>query len=117
MKVIKISDVLGLRVFTDSGDFFGEVEEANLHENKVDGWRIRVGGGITSLIGGARGVIIPHQFVKAINDSGIRLPFNYKYFWDYASVEKSEEIGALRKGFRKNIKKITRFTNMLRNRY
>ncbi len=68
MKVIKISDVLGLRVFTDSGDFFGEVEEANLHENKVDGWRIRVGGGITSLIGGARGVIIPHQFVKAIND-------------------------------------------------
>lgn len=68
MKVIKISDVLGLRVFTDSGDFFGEVEEANIHENKVDGWRIRVGGGITSLIGGARGVIIPHQFVKAIND-------------------------------------------------
>lgn len=68
MKVIKISDVLGLRVFTDSGDFFGEVEEANLHENKVDGWRIRVGGGITSLIGGARGVIIPHQFVKAISD-------------------------------------------------
>ena len=68
MKVIKISEVLGLRVFTDSGDFFGEVEEANLHENKVDGWRIRVGGGITSLIGGARGVIIPHQFVKAISD-------------------------------------------------
>ncbi len=68
MKVIKISEVLGLRVFTDSGDFFGEVEEANLHENKIDGWRIRVGGGITSLIGGARGVIIPHQFVKAISD-------------------------------------------------
>jgi len=68
MKVMKISEVLGLRVFTDNGDFFGEVEEANLQENRIDGWRIRVGGGITSLIGGARGVIVPHQFVKAIND-------------------------------------------------
>ena len=43
-------------------------EEANLQENKIDGWRIKVGGGITALIGGARGVIIPHQFVKAISD-------------------------------------------------
>ena len=68
MRIKKISEVVGLKVFTDSGDYFGEVEEANLQENKIDGWRIRVPGGITSLIGGARGVIIPHQFVKAISD-------------------------------------------------
>ncbi|GIU68513.1 MAG: hypothetical protein KatS3mg001_363 [Candidatus Pacearchaeota archaeon] len=68
MKIKKISEVLGLKVFTDSGEFFGEVEEANLVNNKIDGWRIRVGGSITSLLGGARGVIIPHQFVKAISD-------------------------------------------------
>jgi len=68
MHVKKISDVIGSEVYTDSGDFFGKVEEANLHENKVDGWRIGVGGGVTSLVGGARGVIIPHQFVKAISD-------------------------------------------------
>jgi len=68
MRVKKITEVIGLRVYTDSGDYFGEVEEANLFENKLDGWRIRVGGGIASLIGGARGVIIPHQFVKAISD-------------------------------------------------
>jgi sporulation protein YlmC with PRC-barrel domain len=68
MIVKKISDVIGIRVYTDSGAYFGEVEEANLTENKVDGWRIKVGGSITSLIGGARGVIIPHQFVKAIGD-------------------------------------------------
>ena len=64
----KISEVIGCKVYTDSGDYFGEIEEANLQENKIDGWRIRVGGSITSLIGGARGVIIPHQFVKAISD-------------------------------------------------
>lgn len=68
MRVKKITDAIGSKVYTDSGDFFGEVEEANLHENKVDGWRIRVGGSVMSLIGGARGVIIPHQFVRAISD-------------------------------------------------
>ena len=68
MRVKKITEVVGAKVYTDSGDFFGEVEEVNLHENKIDGWRIRVGSGVTSLIGGARGVIIPHQFVRAISD-------------------------------------------------
>ena len=68
MRIKKISDVLGTKVYTDSGDFFGEIEEANLSENKISGWRIKVGGGVASLIGGARGVIIPHQFVKAISD-------------------------------------------------
>ena len=68
MRIKKITEVLGLRVYTDSGEFFGEVEEANIFENKIDGWRIRVGGSVASLIGGARGVIIPHQFVKSIGD-------------------------------------------------
>jgi sporulation protein YlmC with PRC-barrel domain len=68
MRIKKISEVIGFRVYTDSGDFFGEVEEANLSENRIDGWRIKVGGNVTSVIGGARGVIIPHQFVKAVGD-------------------------------------------------
>lgn len=68
MRVRKVTEILGLRVYTDAGDFFGEVEEANLFENKIDGWRIRVSGGVASLIGGARGVIIPHQFVRSISD-------------------------------------------------
>ncbi len=68
MRVKKITEVIGTKVYTDSGDYFGEVEEANLQENKIDGWRIKVGGSIMSLIGGARGVIIPHQFVRAISD-------------------------------------------------
>ena len=68
MRVKKITEVMGCKVYTDSGDYFGEIEEANLLDNKVDGWKIRVGGSVTSLIGGARGVIIPHQFVRAIGD-------------------------------------------------
>ena len=68
MRIKKITEVIGQKVYTDAGDYFGEIEEANLQDNKIDGWRIKVGGGIASLIGGARGVIIPHQFVKAISD-------------------------------------------------
>ena len=68
MRVKEVGDVLNMKVYTDSGDYFGEIEEANLSENKIDGWRIKVGGSVLSLIGGARGVIIPHQFVKAISD-------------------------------------------------
>lgn len=68
MKIQKITEVIGLKVYTDGGEFFGEIEGANLHENKVDGWRVRAGGSVISLLGGARGVIIPHHFVKSIGD-------------------------------------------------
>jgi len=68
MKVKKVSEIIGKKVFTDTGDFFGEIEESNLIENRVDSWRIRISGSMGNFLGGARGVIIPHQFVKAIGD-------------------------------------------------
>jgi len=68
LKIKKITGVIGRKVYTDTGDFFGEVEEANLIENKVDGWRIRIANSMGNFLGGARGVIIPHQFVKAVGD-------------------------------------------------
>jgi len=68
LKIKKISEVIGKKVYTDTGDFFGEIEESNLIENKVDGWRIRIAGSMGNFLGGARGVIIPHQFIKAIGD-------------------------------------------------
>jgi sporulation protein YlmC with PRC-barrel domain len=68
MRIKKISEVIGADVFTDGGDRFGRIQEANLSDNRIDGWRIQVSGSVTSMIGGARGVIIPHQFVKAVGD-------------------------------------------------
>ncbi len=68
IKIKKLSEVIGKRVYTDHGDFFGDIEEVNVVENKVDSWRIKVAGGIGSFLGGARGVVVPHQFVKAIGD-------------------------------------------------
>ena len=68
LKIKKITEIMGKRVYTDTGDFFGEIEEANLAENKIEGWRIRVIRSMGSFLGGARGVIIPHQFIRAIGD-------------------------------------------------
>ncbi|MBT4241717.1 hypothetical protein HOD75_02340 [archaeon] len=68
LKIKKITEVINKKVYTDTGDFFGEVEESNLAENKVDSWRIKIASSMGSFLGGARGVIIPHQFVKAVGD-------------------------------------------------
>ena len=70
LKIKKLSEVIGKRVYTDSGDLFGMVEEVNLVDNKVDGWRIVVArdSNMNSVLGGARGVIVPQQFLKAIGD-------------------------------------------------
>ncbi len=65
-----MSEVIGKRVYTDGGDLFGLVEELNLIDNKIDGWRIVVSreSGMSSLLGGARGIIVPQQFIKAVGD-------------------------------------------------
>lgn len=68
LRIKKVSEVVGKKVYTDSGDFFGEIEEANLIENKLDGWKIRVSGEITNFLGGARGVIIPYNYLRAVGD-------------------------------------------------
>ncbi len=68
LKVKNISEVLGKRVFTSEGDMFGSIEEVNLVDNRIDGWKIRISTGFAGTLGGARGVVIPHQFVKSIGD-------------------------------------------------
>jgi len=95
LKIKKISDVVGKRVYTDAGDFFGEVEEVNLIGNKIQGWRIRISGAAAGLLGGARGVIIPHDFVKAVGDvfviSKVSIPSREETADLTESVESLEE--------------------------
>lgn len=68
LRIKKLSEVIGKGVYTSEGDFFGQVEEVNLSDNKLDGWKIKVSSGFIPSFGGARGVVIPHQFVKAVGD-------------------------------------------------
>ena len=89
----RLSSVMGKAVYTDNGELFGEIEDVNLVDNKIDGWRIRVGGGVMNLLGGARGVIIPHTFVKAIGDIFIISKTNFPQKTN--SEEEIEEVGEI----------------------
>ena len=70
LKLKRITETFDMKVFTDNGDYFGEVEEAILTTNKVFGWRIRATktSYLSRVLGGAKGVIIPHQMVRATGD-------------------------------------------------
>ncbi len=70
LKTRNVTDIYNMQVFTDAGDYFGDVEEAVLASNKVAGWRIRAtkNSYLSRVLGGARGVVVPHQLVKAVGD-------------------------------------------------
>ena len=66
----KISDVYEMKVFTDSGYFFGEIEEALIQDNKIHSWRIKAVAGsmLANKVRDAKGVIVPQKFFKAFGD-------------------------------------------------
>ncbi len=66
----KIKESYDMKVFTDQGDYFGDVEDSILTATKVFGWKIKAtkGSFLTKVLGSAKGVIVPHQLVKAVGD-------------------------------------------------
>lgn len=66
----KVTDVYDMKVFTDQGDYFGDIEETIITMNKVFGWKIRAtkNSSLHQILGGVKGVIVPHQLVKAIGN-------------------------------------------------
>ena len=66
----KVIDIYDMKVFTDQGDYFGDIEESILGANKIFGWRIRAtkNSSMNRMLGGAKGVIVPHQLVRAIGN-------------------------------------------------
>ncbi len=70
LKMMRVSGTYEMRVFTDSGEYFGNVEEAILSKNKIFGWRVKASKNsfLAKVLGSAKGVIVPHQLVKSIGD-------------------------------------------------
>ena len=70
LKLKKMSETYDMRVFTDNGDYFGDVEDGILTANKVFGWKIKAtkNSYLSKVLGSAKGVIVPHQLVKSIGD-------------------------------------------------
>ena len=70
LKTKNITHTYDMKVFTDEGSYFGDIEESIVSSNKVYGWRVRATktSVLSKILGGAKGVIIPHQLVKAVGD-------------------------------------------------
>ena len=70
LKMKRISETYEMRVFTDGGDYFGDVEEVILTNTKIFGWKVRAtkNSFLNKVLGSAKGVIVPHQLVKSTGD-------------------------------------------------
>ena len=70
LQMKKISETAGIKVYSDDGLYFGDVEEAILAKNRIESWRIRAtrDSFLSKALGGAKGVVVPHQLVKSIGD-------------------------------------------------
>ena len=70
LKMKRITDTYEMKVFTDSGEYFGDIEESIVTNNKIFGWRIRStkNSFLNKILGNAKGVIVPHGLVKSIGD-------------------------------------------------
>ncbi|MFH1682191.1 MAG: hypothetical protein ABIA37_00185 [Candidatus Woesearchaeota archaeon] len=70
LKMKKLSETYEMKVFTDAGDYFGDIEDSILTMNKVFGWKIKAtkNSFLSKVLGSAKGVIVPHQLVRAVGD-------------------------------------------------
>lgn len=71
LRMKRMTEAYNMRVFTDSGEYFGDVEEAILTPTRVTGWRVKAtrNSFLSKLLGGgAKGVVVPHQHVKSVGD-------------------------------------------------
>ena len=66
----KVSETYEMKVFTDTGDYFGDVEESIMTSTKVFGWKVKStkNSFLNKVLGSAKGVIVPHQLVRAVGD-------------------------------------------------
>lgn len=70
LKIKNVTELYDMRVFTDSGEYFGDIEESIISTNKIFGWKVRATktSFLSKVLGGAKGVIVPHHMIKAIGD-------------------------------------------------
>jgi sporulation protein YlmC with PRC-barrel domain len=70
LKLRRVTEIYDMKVFTDTGDYFGDIEEVMISKNRISGWRVKStkNSYLNKVLGSARGVIVPHALVKSIGD-------------------------------------------------
>ena len=91
LKMKQISETYDMKVFTDTGDYFGDIEESILTSTKVFGWKVKAtrNSFLARVLGSAKGVIVPHQLVKAVGDI---LIISKTAVPSYSSEEEKEDL-------------------------
>ena len=70
VKTHRVTDIYNKLVYTDTGEYFGDIEESIIVSNRIFGWKVKAtkNSYLNRVLGGAKGVIVPHQLVKSIGD-------------------------------------------------
>lgn len=70
LKLKKLSEMYGMKVFTEMGDYFGDIEEAMMIKHSIISWRIRASASskLGKQLENASGIVIPHKLIKDIGD-------------------------------------------------
>lgn len=70
LKMKNVTETYDMKVYTDGGEYFGDVEDGIVTTNKVFGWKIKAtkNSFLSKVLGSAKGVIVPHQLVKSVGD-------------------------------------------------
>ena len=70
LKLKKLTETYGMKVFTEEGEYFGDIDEVVIQNNKLFGWKVKAtrDSFLSKTVSGAKGVIIPQQLVKAVGD-------------------------------------------------
>ena len=99
LKTRNVTKTYDTEVFTDDGLYFGNIEEAMITSNRVSGWRVKAtkNSYLTKVLGGAKGVIVPHNLVKAVGDVFI-ISKNAIPSYEESEMQEKEEGSALSAG-------------------
>ncbi|MBN1923842.1 MAG: PRC-barrel domain-containing protein [Nanoarchaeota archaeon] len=70
LRMKSLNDTCGRKVYTETGEYFGDIEEAFVQNNKIYGWKIKstTNSILSKMMSGAKGVIVPQPLIKAIGD-------------------------------------------------
>lgn len=94
LKTRNVTKSYDMEVFTDDGLYFGNIEEAVIASNRVSGWRVRAtkNSYLTKVLGGAKGVVVPHNLVKAVGDVFIISKNAIPSYDENAEAQQKEEL-------------------------
>lgn len=70
LRLKSLNDTCGRKVYTEAGEYFGDIEEAFVQNNKIYGWKIKSTSQslLSKMMSGAKGVIVPQPLLRAIGD-------------------------------------------------